>query len=454
LHNLIRWHVGTLRTGEATLQFAPLSFDASFHEMFAALASGGTLHVAEEAERRDADALVSHLVSARIAKAILPVVVFQQLAALYADRDESFPDLREIAVTGEQLLLTPAILAFCGRRPHIALHNHYGPSEAHVVTAYTFDGPPARLLPPPPIGTPIANTQIYLLDDRLEPVPVGVPAELYIGGANLARGYHARPDLTAEKFVPNPLATRPGERLYRTGDLARYLNDGTIEFLGRIDGQMKIRGHRVEPGEVETALSGHASVAQAAVAVREVIPGSPSLVAYLVPAGASGVDSDALRAFLAATLPDYLIPSHFVALDALPLTPSGKVDRRALPAPARATGDDFVAPLLSGDRWIAGEWASLLGLERVGLRDHFFRLGGHSLLATRLVSRLRQTLGAEIPVRLVFEHPVLAAFGAAVAERAGGRERFDAIAETLLEVAALSDDEAAALLGRLDGAEA
>ncbi len=447
LHNLIRWHLATLLNGVATLQFAPLSFDASFHEIFAALASGGTLHMIAEAERLDLDALVAHVHEARIAKVVLPVVVFQQLAAAYGHRPELFASVREILVTGEQLLLTPAILDLCRRLPQCRLHNHYGPSEAHVVTSYTYVEPPAALLPPPPIGRPIANTQISLLDDRLNPAPIGIAAELYIGGANLGRDYHDRPDLTAERFVPNPFAATPGERLYRTGDLARWLPDGDIEYLGRMDQQVKIRGFRVEPGEVETLIGEHPAVAQAVVVVREVVPGEKSLVAFVVPAeGRKGIGDD-LRRFVATRLPSYLVPSFFVELDGLPLTPSGKVERRSLPTPSsREVHTEFVAPRTPAEQWLASVWGDLLGAERIGVRDNFFELGGHSLLTTRLVSRVRHSLQIDVPLRLAFEQPTIEAFASALAARCGGPDVLDTIVETFLHVQSLSDDETTALL--------
>ncbi|MDE3155806.1 MAG: amino acid adenylation domain-containing protein [Acidobacteriota bacterium] len=450
LHNLIRWHLATLLNGAATLQFAPLSFDASFHEIFAALGSGGALHLIAETERLDLDALAGHLQAARIAKVILPVVVFQQLAAAYRDRPAPFAALREIMVTGEQLLLTPAILDFCRQLPHCRLHNHYGPSEAHVVTSYTYDEPPAALLPPPPIGRPIANTQIYLLDDRLNPVPVGITAELYIGGANLARDYHHRPDLTAERFVPDPFAAAPGARLYRTGDLARWLPDGNIEYLGRRDQQVKIRGFRVEPGEVETLIGEHPDVAQAAVVVREVVPGEKSLVAFIVWAEGRRGTWEALRDFVASRLPAYLVPSFFVELPALPLTPSGKIERRSLPAPsARDLRAEFVEPRTATARWLASVWAELLGVERVGVRDNFFELGGHSLLTTRLVSRVRQSLQIDVPLRLAFEQPTIEGFAHGLAARCGGAGVLDTIVETFQQVETLSDEQASALLSDL-----
>mgnify|MGYP001599810757 CR=1 FL=1 len=444
--NLIRWHHATLLTGARGLFFASLSFDVSFHDIFAVLGSGGELHIATEEMRADTAALVDYLQAAQIEKIVLPVVVFQQIAADYGNRLELFASLREITTTGEALILTPPILELCRRLPHCVLHNHYGPSETHVVTAYTFDGPPARLSPPPPIGRPIANTQIYLLDARLNPVPVGVPGELYIGGANLGRDYHRRSELTAERFVPNPFATEPGDRLYRAGDRARWLPDGNIEFFGRLDDQVKIRGFRVELGEVETLLVQHPAVAGAAVVLRERAPGDKCLAGFFTLLPGATVTVAELRAFLGARLPDYMVPAVFVELPVLPLTPSGKIARRSLPAldaSQFARDAAHVPPASEGEKLVAEIWAALLGVPRVGRDDNFFHLGGHSLLATRVVARLRARTTLQVPLRALFEHPTLAGFATAVAEVAGGPALLDEVARTVRAVEAMSDAEAA-----------
>jgi amino acid adenylation domain-containing protein len=440
LHNLIRWHLETMLVEVRGLLFASLSFDASFHEMFAVLGSGGELHVASEESRRDTAALVAYLERERIEKVILPVVVLQQIAADHLDRAPALALLREITTTGEALVVTPPMIEFFRQMPQCVLHNHYGPSETHVVTAYRFAGPPDRLRPSPPIGRPVANTQCYILDRRGNPTAPGVPGELLLGGANLGRNYHGRPDLTAERFVPDPFAAVPGSRLYRTGDLARWLPAGDIEFLGRLDEQVKIRGFRVEPGEVETLLVKHAAVAAAAVVVRERAPGEKILVGYFVRRPGATVEIAVLRSFLGGQLPDYMVPSAFVELAALPLTPSGKIDRRALPAPAAerlARDAAFVPPATDAELLLAEIWSELLGVPRLGLDDNFFHLGGHSLLAARLVARLRARTTLELPLRALFEQPTLRGCLFALARVAGDRATLEEIARTVREAEAM-----------------
>jgi acyl carrier protein len=261
-----------------------------------------------------------------------------------------------------------------------------------------------------PIGRPIANTQIYILDSHLQPVPAGVPGELHIGGAGLARGYLNRPEHTAEKFIPNPFSDEPGARLYKTGDLVRYLPEGNIEFLRRIDQQVKIRGFRIELGEIKTVLSKHPAVREAVVVARDDNPGDKRLVAYVVPRREPVPTISELRSFLKEKLPEHMVPSAFVFLDTLPLTPNGKVDRKVLPAPDRQTAtqeNPLVPPSTSGQKMIAEIWAKVLKVDRVGIHDNFFDLGGHSLLATQVISRLRDAFQLELPVRVLFERPTI-----------------------------------------------
>ena len=274
-----------------------------------------------------------------------------------------------------------------------------------------------------PIGRPISNTRVYLLDDHLLPVPVGVAGELYIGGAGLARGYLGRPDLTAERFVPDPFGGA-GKRLYRTGDLARYRPDGNIEFLGRIDHQVKIRGFRIELGEIEAALCRIAGVREAVVLAREDQPGEKRLVAYVAGQARTELAAGDLRTALRERLPDYMIPSAFVRLDVLPLTPNGKIDRKAFPMPDAEPNPQarYTAPRTAVEEILAGIWADVLGRERVGIDENFFEIGGHSLSATQVISRIRRDLGAEIGLRSLFEMPTVSKL-ACLVPRASSIER-------------------------------
>jgi amino acid adenylation domain-containing protein len=292
--------------------------------------------------------------------------------------------------------------------------NLYGPTETTIwSTVYQLkrSSPVSQSLIEP-IGQPIANTQIYILNSHMQPVPIGVPGELYIGGAGLARGYFNRPDLTADKFIPHPFSTEPGARLYKTGDLARYLPDGNIEFLGRLDSQVKIRGFRIEVGEIEAVLRQHPTVRESVVSVREQAPTDKRLVAYVIAhPKLDPPTSGELRSFLKQRLPEYMVPYAFVTLEAFPLTPNGKIDRKALPAPdssSIASASTFVAPRTPVEEMLAGLWAEVLGIEWVGIYDNFFELGGHSLLATQVISRVRNNFAVELPLRSLFEEPTLA----------------------------------------------
>jgi acyl carrier protein len=260
------------------------------------------------------------------------------------------------------------------------------------------------------IGRPIANTQIYLLDEHLQPVPVGVPGELYIGGAGLARGYLNRPELTAQKFIANPFSHEPNARLYKTGDLARYLRDGNIEYLGRIDHQVKVRGFRIELGEIEAVLSQHPAVQQNVVVVREDISGNQQLVAYLVPHPEQAPTASELRHFLKQQLPEYMVPSVFVTLDTLPLTPNGKVDRRALPSPEGLRIElaaTYVAPRTELEQMITTVWQEVLRVEKVGMHDNFFDLGGHSLLVVQVHRKLQEVLKRNFLITEMFKYPTI-----------------------------------------------
>jgi len=421
LTNLISWQHGRspVPEGARTLQFASLSFDVSFQEIFSTLCEGGTLVLISEDDRRDPVKLLSLLENERIQRLYLPFVALRQLAEA-AGSSVTLPDLQQVITAGEQLQITPAVAQFFSRLDGCTLHNHYGPSESHVVTTYDLAGDPSLWPLLPPIGRPVANTSIYVLDRRLEPAPLGVAGELYIGGVAIARGYHARPSLTAERFIPDPFSSEPGARLYRTGDQARYLANGQVEYLGRVDQQVKVRGFRVELGEVEAALAECDGVRQAVVLAKE-----HRLAAYVIPdEGRPAPTISALREELRQRLPEYMLPSAFIFLSEWPLTPSGKVDRLRLPAPDPASIESGVSEPASTptEELLAGTWHELLGVSRVGVNENFFELGGHSLLAARLVARVRELFRVDVALRKVFERPTVKGLAATIDEllREGG----------------------------------
>jgi acyl carrier protein len=308
------------------------------------------------------------------------------------------------------------------------LHNQYGPTETHASTSFLLAGDPAEWPELPSVGRPIANATAWILDDHKQLVPIGVPGEIYHGGECLSRGYLGRPDLTAERYEPDAFA--PGRRAYRTGDRARYRRDGTIEFLARADHQVKIRGFRVEPAEIEAILSRHRTVRDVAViAVETDQPGERRLAAYLVCPDGPAAD---YRTYLSGFLPDYMIPSAFVFLDGLPLTPSGKLDRRALPTPEPGGESAFVEPRTALERVVAAVFGLVLGVEEVGRDDDFFLLGGHSLIATRMMSALRDALDVEIALKTLLGNATVSALAAAV--HAGHGDAVEAAAELFLAV--------------------
>ncbi|HEY9857485.1 MAG TPA: non-ribosomal peptide synthetase, partial [Stenomitos sp.] len=370
------------------LQFASPAFDASVSEIFVALCSGAMLVMGDRSSMLPGLDLARTLQKHAITTLTLPPTA---LAALPV---EPFEALRTLVVAGEACPVALMRTWASGRR----FLNGYGPTEATVCAAMHAAQPGDAALP---IGRAGDNRRLYVLDPHGQPVPIGVPGELYIGGDGIARGYLNRPELTEEKFIPNPF----GEgRLYRTGDLVRYLPDGNLDFLGRIDHQVKIRGFRIELGEIEETLSTHPSISEAVVVVREDQPGDKRLVAYVV----GDVDASELRVHLKAQLPEYMVPSYFVSLEQLPLSPNGKVDRRALPEPERGVGarsGTYVAPRSPVEEVLAAIWGEVLDIEQVGIEDNFFDIGGHSLLLVAILSRLREKLGVDLSVRQILENP-------------------------------------------------
>jgi amino acid adenylation domain-containing protein len=406
--NLIEWHREHLccREEHRVLQFAALSFDVAFQEIFSTLCTGGTLVMLDEWIRRDPQALLEFLTDYSIYRLFLPPLVLQSLAESFAHSRTTPRALKEIITAGEQLRISQEIVNLVEALGSCSLHNHYGPTETHVVTALTLTGDPHQWPTLPTIGRPISNAQIYVLDERLQPVPIGVAGEVYIGGAGVAHGYLRRPELTERRFILDPFASEPGALLYRTGDLGKYLSDGTLEYLGRNDYQIKIRGYRIEPGEIEGAISRHERVKEAVVLAREDAPGQRQLVAYVTYRDANGPGREELRSHLKVLLPEYMVPSAFVILDRLPLTPNGKLDRRALPAPdldsyARS---QYEAPQGRTEEVLAEIWSGVLNVGRIGRDDDFFELGGHSLLGMRLIARIAQRLSIQPPVVTVFQY--------------------------------------------------
>ncbi|MCK8504202.1 non-ribosomal peptide synthase/polyketide synthase, partial [Myxococcus fulvus] len=414
LSNLFTWQLRQSRKPQATtLQFASLSFDVSCQELFSTWWAGGTLVLPMGGLRQDVPALLDFIQAQGVERLFLPFVALQAIADAVAHGATLPESLREVVTAGEQLQVTPALVALFERLPGCVLENQYGPSETHVVSAHRLQGAPASWPRLPSIGAPLPHTQLFVLDAMGQPTPIGVPGELHIGGEHLALGYPGRPELTAEKFVPHPFSKAPGARLYRTGDSARWKADGTVEFLGRLDGQVKLRGFRVELGEVEASLRALPGIRDAAAVVREDVPGDKRLVGYVVPTEESGaaLTPNALRSALLGQLPEYMVPSVFLTLDALPLTPSGKIARRLLPAPDAESlrGDaTFIAPRTPAEEKLAELFAAVLKLPRVGATDSFFALGGHSLLATQVVSRIRAAFSVELPLRELFEAPTVA----------------------------------------------
>ena len=413
LRDLLRWQLSTSVAGPGTrtLQFASLSFDVSFQEIFSTWCSGGTLVLLSETERRDARSLLRRIIEDRVERLFLPYIALQHLAEAAAAEKVPPRALREVVTAGEQLQITPAIRALFQDLPGCVLQNQYGPSETHVVTAWTLRGSPEDWPALPPIGHAVSTARVHLVTNGSGSAGTEEPGELYVGGTSVARGYWKRPDLTAERFVPDPFTRTPGGRLYRTGDVARVAADGEIEFLGRADSQVKIRGYRVEPGEVEVVLASIRGVRSCAVAVRSDLSGARHLVAYVVPASGKGGGSvKDLRAALQASLPEHMIPTRCLFIDRLPVTPSGKIDRKRLPDPDWNRPDEvgkYVAPRNDREQRLVEIWEKAFGLGRVGVRDDFFELGGHSLIAGRIFLEIQRRFDVNLSPTSLLQAPTI-----------------------------------------------
>lgn len=400
LDHLVAWSLAHNPRPRNCAQFASVGFDVSLQETFATLAGGGTLTIVDESARTDARRLLQLMRRRRVRSAHLPPAMLGELADAWAEEPAEL-ELRAIYLAGEAVRLTPATRRFATALGDVVVQNEYGMSEAQVVTVYPMTGPPVDWPNVPPIGRVVAGSSLHVLDDRLNPVTAGEEGEIYVGGVSLARGYCARPGLTAERFVADPFASSPGARMYRTGDVGRLHRDGSIVFVGRADNQISLRGFRIEPGEIDAVLTSHPDIRQAVTVLREDQPADPRLVSYVVQREGSAPASG-LERFVAARLPEYMVPAMFVTLDSLPLNRNGKVDRKALPIPGPRLGN-HADPRTPEEEAVCRLFAEVLGEADVGINDHFRELGGQSLLAAKLAARLRKVLGADLSVQDVFD---------------------------------------------------
>jgi len=431
LNNLVVWHrhAFSVSPRDRASQLAALSFDAAVWEIWPYLTSGASVHLADGLPIDDPVAVRDWLVSRAITICFLPTPLAELVMRLEWPRKGAL----RVMLTGADTLhhYPPRKLPF-------QLVNNYGPTECTVVATSGTVSPEEHLDRLPPIGRPIDNIQIYILDEKMQQAPIGEIGEIYVGGRGLARGYRNRPELTSEKFIPNPFTTESRARLYKTGDLARYLPDGEIAFLGRVDEQIKARGFRIEPAEIVKVLDEHPAVQASFVVAREIEPGDKRLVAYLVLAGEAQPSYTEMRNFLAARLPEYMLPGIFVRLTALPLNPSGKVDRTSLPDPvAENTLRDhaLVKPKTALEERVANIVAGLLGVQQVSVEDNFFLLGGHSLLGAQLLARLSNEFHIELSLHSLFDAPTI--------ERLS--QQIEALFVAKLE--AMSEEEAQNLIG-------
>jgi amino acid adenylation domain-containing protein len=412
LANLFQWQLTRYRPNPAarTVQFTSFSFDVSVQEILNTLCTGGVLVMMPEELRRDPVRTAQFLIDKRIERLYLPFTALHQLCEAFEHLDAYPTALQEIVSTGEQMRLTETIRRALGHVPGLVLHNQYGPTETHFATGFSLAGDPHSWPTLPSVGRPLTNARIYVLDEHLQPVPIGVPGEVYIGGVPIARGYLERPRQNAEKFRPDPFCDEPGARIYQTGDLARFRADGNLTYIGRLDHQIKIRGFRIELGEIEAVLVKHPAVRSAVVVPIRDASGDNSLMAYVVPEAGQVSTVPELRRHLKEKLPDYMVPAKIVMSSSMPMSPNGKVDRKVLsmPEPAqRETDESYVPPGSATEKTLATIFSDVLGLDRVGINDNFFEVGGHSLLATQVISRIETALNVRVPLRRFFDGPTI-----------------------------------------------
>ena len=435
LLNLVRWHIRTFQVTAAdktTMQASP-GFDAAVWELWPYLAAGATIHIIDDAIRTTPELLRNWMVETGITVSFLPTALAEAMIALPWPPNTSL-----------RFLLTGADVLHRYPPPHIpfALVNNYGPTECTVVATSGIVPPDAKPERLPTIGRAIDGVRIYIVDEQMKPVPEGMPGEILIGGAGAGRGYINLPELTAQRFLPDPFATTEPSRMYRTGDLACLLPDGQITFLGRTDDQVKIRGYRIEPGEISAVLNRHPGVETTCVTVRAEESGEPRLIAYIVMKPGADLRARELRNSLAEHLPNYMVPSTFIKIARLPLTTHGKVDRAALPTPTaeNVLADDRLDPPQSEvEHWLAALLTKLLGVERIGRDDNFFRLGGHSLMGAQLIAKIQERFGVELSLRSLFDHPSVH----------GIASEIDNLIRSQLN--AMSDEEARRVLDTLSG---
>lgn len=413
LSNLIEWQLerATFRSGARVLQYSSVSFDVSFQEIYSTFASGGTLCLISNADRRDPRRLLRQLIDQRIERLFLPYVAMRSLMEAAHILGEYPTALKEINTAGEQLRVDDAVRSFFASIEGSSLDNHYGPTETHVITAYLLEGDPANWPDLPPIGLPLKNTSVIILDEKMQPVPGGESGELYLGGRNLALGYIHRDDLTHEVFIPNPFKSPGRPLLYKTGDLARVNPGGQIEFLGRSDHQIKIRGHRIEPGEINNAAADCPGISECLTHAVEGAGRVLQLASYYTLAAGAGPDAADLREHLAKKLPDYMVPSFLIELDVVPYTPSGKVDFKSLPRPSLGAGciaGQDIHYESDAEAALAEVWRELLELDGIPRQASFFELGGDSLRAVTLVLKIGQRFGVDLPLAVLAQAPTLA----------------------------------------------
>jgi len=426
------------------LMFNSICFDASFIEIFLALCTGGKLVIVPEEIRSDFELLSKLVVDNEINLMNLPYIALNQLAIEFSRNKKTYQGFNKITSTAEQLHITPDIRNLIHNSPSCNFSNAYGPTETHVVTALYLENNPNEWDDNPSIGKPIQNTQIFILNHHLRPVPIGVYGDLYIGGDSLARGYYNQPAESAECFIPNRFSLEPGARLYKTGDLARYKPDGNIEFLGRIDHQIKIRGYRIELGEIEATLGKADWIKDAVVTTDGTASTEKKLVAYIVPDDSTPHSTNSIRAYLKSSLPDYMIPSHFIFLEKMPLTPSGKLDRHALPVPdsTRPELDSvYEEPTSTIEAALASIWIQIIGIEKVGVNDNFFDLGGHSLLATQIISQIRKYFSIPVLLRSIFEFPTITEFSDFLLTLETSPGQIEKVSEVIVRIQNMSPEE-------------